>query len=136
VLKLKLALALSCNKDCVDVLEDCVRTFVGINLSNFTEVSVVVDDRHRVVHVSIEALLEALHVVVSSTASRLTSLDAPLDAFVFGALEEQDEEEVHLLGHLSLPALQVVLVARKAIDQEFVVSSFLQRGEFRCIMNR
>jgi hypothetical protein len=126
VLKLKLALALSCREDFVYVLEDCVWTFVGINLSNFTEISVVIDDRHSVIHVSIEALLKAVHVVIGSAASSLPSLDAPLDAFVFRALEEQDEQEVHFLGHLSLPPLEVVFVTRKAIDKEFVVSTFLQ----------
>lgn len=95
----------------------------------------MVDDRHCVVHVSVEAFLQTVHVVVSSAAASLSSLDASLDALVLGTLEEKHEEEVNLLGHLSLPALQVVLVSREAVDKEFVVARLLEILK-RCIINR
>jgi hypothetical protein len=119
-------LALSFSEDSIHVLEHSVGAFVGVNLSNFTEVSVVVDDWHRVIHVSIEALLKTVHVIVSSSTPCLPSLDASFHALVFRALEKQHEEEVDLLRHLCLPALQVVFVAGKAVDKEFVVTTLLQ----------
>lgn len=87
----------------------------------------MVNDRHCIIHVSVEALLQALHVVISSATAGLTAFDASLDAFVLRAVEEEDEKEVNLLGHLLFPSLQVVFVAGKTVDQEFIVARFLQK---------
>lgn len=127
VIFLKEVLILSFNKRSVDSFEYIVGTFIGIDWFNFTESSVMVDYRHCVVHISVESLFEALHVVVSSAAASLSTLKASPDAFLLRALEKEYKQEAHLLGHLSRPALQVVFVARKSINQEFVVASFLQK---------
>lgn len=86
----------------------------------------MINDRHRVIHVSVEAFLQTFHVVISSAAARLTAFNASLDALVFGALKEKDKQEVHLPEHLLLPSLQVVFVTWESVDQEFIVARFLQ----------
>lgn len=110
----------------VNVLENIVGRFIRVNLSDFAERSIMVDDGHRVVHVSVEALLQAFEVVIGAAAARLSTFQTPLNALVRRTLEEKDEEKVDLLRHLPLPALQVVFVAREAIDEEFVVASLLK----------
>jgi hypothetical protein len=96
----------------------------------------VIDDWHGVIHVCVETFLQTFHVVVSSSAAGLATLDASLYAFIFAALEEQNKEKIDLLRHLSLPSLQIVFVARKAVDEEFIVASFLQHTRENCIINR
>lgn len=85
----------------------------------------MLDDGHRVVDVGVEALLQTFQVVVGAAAA-LASLQAPLDALVLGALEEQHEQQLDLVGHLAVPALQVVLVAGEPIDQELIVAGGLR----------
>lgn len=85
----------------------------------------MVDDWHRVIHVSVEPLFKALKVVVSSATSSLSSLQTPLNALVRRTFKEKNKKEVDLVRHLFLPALQVVFVAGEAIDEEFIVASFL-----------
>lgn len=81
----------------IDHREHTFGAFIGIDLPHLAEIAVVVDDGHGVTHVSSEALLEALEVVVRSPAAGLASLQASFHAFVLRAVEEQHEREVDLL---------------------------------------
>lgn len=126
---LKEILSLRFEENRIHVVEDRLGTFIGVDLSDSAEGPVVLDDRHSGIHVRIEALLEAVHVVISSAAAGLTSSDAPLDALVLRALEEQNEQKIDFRRHLLLPALQVVFVTWKAVDEKFIVASFLKRIE-------
>lgn len=76
----------------------------------------VLYDGQRVVVVGVDALFHTLGVVVGTTASGFAAPQASLRADVLRAVEEQHEEDFRLVGHLLVPAIQVVLVARKAVD--------------------
>lgn len=93
----------------------------------------MLDDGHRVVDVGVEALLQALQIVVRA-ATALAPLQAPLHALILGALEEQHEQQLDLVGHLAVPALQVVLVPGETVDQELVVAGGLWNEESSLIM--
>lgn len=74
------------------------------------EIAVEVDDGHVVVHLCLEALLEALEVVVRSSAAGLFTLQTFVNT-----------------------TLQAVCVAWKAFYQTFVVSGLLQVEKGHCI---
>lgn len=117
----------------VDHREHTFGTFIGIDLSHLAEIAVVIDYWHGIIHVRSETLFEALEIVVRSTTSGLSAFEASFDALVLRAVEEQNEHEVDLLRHLASPALQVVFVTWKAVNQEFVVAGFLQVDASHCI---
>ena len=48
----------------------------------------------------------------------LSSFEDSVDADLLGTVEEEDKLEGDGVAHCRLPAVQVVLVARKAVDQK------------------
>ena len=48
--------------------------------------------------------------------------------YLLRALEEEHGLELGLGAHLAIPAVQVVLVAREAVDEERVLAALLHRG--------
>jgi hypothetical protein len=71
-----------------------------------------------------ETLLQALQIVIRSTTA-LAALQAALNAQIFGTVEEEHKIQNHLLGHLSSPAIEIVLVTWEAVNEEFVHAGFL-----------
>lgn len=86
----------------------------------------MLDDGHCRIHISVKSLLQTLEIIVSTAAALLTSLQASLYALVLRAVEKEYEKKVNLFRHLLLPALQVVFVPRKTVDEEFVVARVLR----------
>jgi len=76
--------------------------------------------------VSIDALHERLFVVVAATG-RLAAIQASLNSNFIGALEEEHESDVSAFAHLSRPAVEIVLVARKSVDKERVLAALAHR---------
>lgn len=110
------------------LVKHLVRSGHGVDRLDQILRPVVIHDGHRVVDVRVEALLQTLRVVVRAAAA-FAALQTPGDALLLGALEEQHEQQAHLVAHLAVPALQVVLVAREPVDQELVVAGGLRKRE-------
>jgi hypothetical protein len=111
----------------LDVVEHGIWTVIRIDLSDFSHLTIVLNDGHRRIHISIKSLLQTLQVIVGAAAALLTSLKATLHALILRAVEEEHIEEIDLLRHLLLPALQIVFISWKSIDEEFVIARLLQR---------
>lgn len=86
---------------------------------------VVLHNWKCVIRVSLKPLAEALDVVVRAATARLASVEASLHTDLLGAFEKEDELQVDAVRHLAVPAVQVVLVAREAVDQEVTLPARL-----------
>ena len=100
----------------------------GVDLPHQVQLPEVVDDGHRRVDVGVEALLERLLVVVGAARPGGAPAQAPLDARLLVAVEEEDEALLDLVAHGGVPALQVVLVAGEAVDEEVVLLRLVHGG--------
>jgi len=98
--------------------ENRIRIRTGVDPFHLAGALEELDDGQRVVVVGGDALLEALHVVVRPPGATLSPSQAPLDAHILGAVEEEHELHVHLLGHLAIPAVQIILIPGEAVDEE------------------
>lgn len=86
---------------------------------------VVLNDGQRIVEEGVEALLQRFEVVVGAAASLGATLQAALDANVFRAVEHENELQIGFVLHLFGPAVEIVLVARETVDEEFILAGFL-----------
>lgn len=111
----------------LDIFKYLFRGRLCIDLADKPHLLIVLYNRQGVVEVRVEPLLEAVEVVVRSPAAGGAAAQAALDAQLLRALEEQDEQELGLVGHDALPAVQVVLVAREAVHQEALPARLLHR---------
>ena len=100
----------------------------GVNLPHEVQLPEVVNDGHRRVDVGVEALLERLLVVVGAARPGGAPAQAALDARLLVAVEEEDEALLDLVAHGGVPALQVVLVAGEAVDEEVVLLRLVHGG--------
>ena len=80
----------------------------------------MIDDGHGGLLVSDEPFLQTLLVIIRSPTARLPSLQTAGCADLLAALEEENALQVHFLAHLLVPATQVVLVPREAVDEEII----------------
>jgi len=92
-----------------------IGTVRRVDLSDQIQPFVVLNDGQSLAVVSLNALPQALLVVVRST---LTAIQTTLGAHLFRTNEEQHEFEIRLRSHLSFPTIHIVCVAREAVDQE------------------
>ena len=104
----------------LDLFEHLFGRLGGVDLNHLAVLAEVLDDGHGGVEVGVEPLLQRLEVVVGAAGAGGAAVQAPLDARLLVAHEEQDKVEVGLVPHLLVPAAQVVLVAREAVDEELV----------------
>lgn len=110
----------------LDVAKHRIWRLVRVDLSDLSHLTIMLDDGHCRIHISVKSLLQTLEIIVSTAAALLTSLQASLYALVLRAVEKEYEKKVNLFRHLLLPALQVVFVPRKTVDEEFVVARVLR----------
>ena len=52
---------------------------------------VVINDRHRVIQVGVDPLVQALDVVIAATTARLSSLDATINTDITRTIEEKGQ---------------------------------------------
>lgn len=90
---------------------------IGVDASNESIVLIDLDDGHRLVEIGVDAFRHRRSIVVGAPR-RLSTTQAAFDALLLGTLEVEHEHEIHLALHLLRPALEIVLVAREAVDEK------------------
>ncbi len=104
-------------EDTLKLSKDLINRLEAINLAHFTLLVVKFDDRHRLVLKGSKALAKGLDIVIISTAS----LGALLNAVNHGVLisiKEDAEGHINRGAKDTVPAVEVVLIAREPVDQK------------------
>lgn len=100
----------------------------GVDLPDEVLLPEAVDDGHRRVDVRVEALLERLLVVVGAARAGGAPAQAPLHAGLLVAVEEEHKLLLDLVSHGRVPALEVVLVPGKPVNEEVVLLRLVHGG--------
>jgi len=107
---------------CRDAAEHLVHFLGGVDSFDLVHVREQVDNRHGRIAVGVETLLQRFRVVVATTGSLSAFQDATA-AGVLVTVEEENSLQIGAIAHFFDPAVEVVLVSWKAVDQETVASA-------------
>lgn len=105
------------------LFKNCIHITTGVDTFDTVELLIVIHNWHSVIDIGVQSFSHRFNIIIGTARSRLATFQATFDADLFGTLEEEDKFDIHFILHRSLPAIQIVLISGKAIDQK--VTNFM-----------